>query len=47
LSELVIGATLTDNPFVSMQVAEVLIYDRALSAVEQTQTEQYLQDKYF
>jgi hypothetical protein len=43
----VIGAEMKDNPFLSMQVAEVLIYDRALSSAEQAQTEQYLQNKYF
>jgi hypothetical protein len=47
LTELAIGTELNDTPFISMQVAEVLLYDRALTAAERLQVEQYLQDKYF
>jgi glucose/arabinose dehydrogenase len=47
LDAMVLGAELDSSPFMDMQVAEVLIYDRALSTTEQAQLQSYLQDKYF
>ena len=47
LTNMVLGAELDSNPFMDMQVAAVLVYDRALSAAEQTQVLDYLQNKYF
>ncbi|EDX87629.1 PKD domain protein [Synechococcus sp. PCC 7335] len=44
---LVIGSEIDGAPFVDMNVAEVIIYDRALSETEQQQVQSYLQDKYF
>ncbi len=44
---LVIGAELDGTPFVDMEVAALLIYDRALSETERQQVETYLQGKYF
>ena len=44
---LVIGAELDGTPYVDMDIAEVLIYDRALSEAERQQVETYLQTKYF
>src|SRR5690606_7951495 len=47
LNQIVLGAEIDGNPHVDMQVAAVLVYDRALSAAEQVQVQQYLQGKYF
>ena len=47
LSDLVIGAEIDSDPFLTMQIAAVIVYDRALSTVEQTQVDDYLQTKYF
>ncbi len=47
LSNLVIGAELDGTPHVDMQVAAVLVYNRALSSSEQDQVLAYLQGKYF
>jgi hypothetical protein len=44
--KLVIGAEIDGSPQVDMEVAEVLIYDRALSDTERQQVENYLQEKY-
>ena len=44
--DLVIGAEIDLLPAVAMDVAGVLIYDRALGEVERTQVENYLQEKY-
>lgn len=43
----VVGAELNSNPFVAMDIAEIIIYDRALSEVERDQIEQHLQERYF
>ncbi|MEM8503558.1 MAG: DUF4347 domain-containing protein, partial [Cyanobacteria bacterium P01_D01_bin.1] len=43
----VIGSEIDGAPFVNMDIAEVIIYDRALSEIERQQVESYLQDKYF
>jgi hypothetical protein len=43
----VLGAEIDSDPYVDMQVAELLVYDRALSTAEQQQVQQYLQAKYF
>ena len=44
---LVIGSEIDGAPFTDMDVAEVIIYDRALSEIERQQVQTYLQDKYF
>ncbi|EAW35516.1 Ig-like domain-containing protein [Lyngbya sp. PCC 8106] len=47
LDKIVLGAEIDSNPFVDMDVAEILVFDRALSQSEQTQVNNYLQQKYF
>jgi len=47
LDAMVLGAELDSSPFVDMQVAAVLVYDRALSTAEQAQLQSYLQTRYF
>jgi hypothetical protein len=42
-----VGAEIADFAFIDMQVAAVLVYDRALSSAEQQQVQNYLQEKYF
>ncbi|MBE9062317.1 cadherin-like domain-containing protein, partial [cf. Phormidesmis sp. LEGE 11477] len=44
---LVIGAEIDSSPHIDMDVATLLIYDRALSSNERQQVETYLQEKYF
>jgi hypothetical protein len=44
--KIVVGAEIDGTPHVSMQVAAVLVYDRALSEGERQQVEAYLQNKY-
>jgi hypothetical protein len=44
--KIVVGAELDEDPYVDMEVAEVVVYDRALTDTERQQVEQYLQDKY-
>ncbi len=44
---LVIGAEIDSSPYVDMDVAEILIYDEALSDAERQRVETYLKDKYF
>ena len=44
---LVIGAELDGSPHVAMDVAAVLVYDRALSEAERQGVESYLASKYF
>jgi len=44
---LVVGAELNSNRFVNMDVAAILVYNRALSAAERQQVDTYLRDKYF
>ena len=43
---LVLGADLDQSPYVDMQVAAVMVFDRALSETEQLEVREYLQDKY-
>ncbi|MEL7038730.1 MAG: PQQ-dependent sugar dehydrogenase [Cyanobacteria bacterium J06592_8] len=47
LNQIVIGADIDSSPFVDMEVAEILVYDGALSDAERQQVETYLQQKYF
>jgi hypothetical protein len=47
LSRIALGEEIDGNPFVDMQVAAILVYNRALSAGEQNQVKAYLQAKYF
>jgi len=47
LTRLVLGAEIDSSPYIDMQVAAVLVYDRALSAEEQVEVLNYLQSKYF
>ena len=42
----VLGADLDQSPYVQMQVAAVLMYDRALSEAEQAELESYLDSRY-
>jgi hypothetical protein len=42
----VLGAELDAPPYLDMEVAAVLVYDRALTDTERQQVEQYLQDSY-
>lgn len=43
---ILIGAELDGDPFADMDVAAVMVYDRALSSPERLQVESYLQQKY-
>ena len=43
---MVVGAELDGSPFINMQVAAIVVYDRALSAAEHDQVQAYLQSKY-
>ena len=45
--QLILGAELDGQPYLRMDLAAVLVYDRALSETERIQVEAYLQDKYF
>src|SRR5690606_16350523 len=45
-NKVVLGAEIDGNPYVDMQVAAVLVYDRALSPGEHQQVLQYLDEKY-
>jgi hypothetical protein len=47
LQKLVIGAEIDEEPYVDMEVAEVVIYDRALTETERQQVEDYFDAKYF
>ncbi|MHC5112728.1 MAG: Ig-like domain-containing protein, partial [Planctomycetota bacterium] len=47
VDEIVVGAELNDRAFLDMDVAEVLIYERALSSAELQQVDAYFQAKYF
>ncbi len=47
LSNLVVGAELDGYPFMDMQVAAILVYDRALSVNQQDRVQRYLRNKYF
>lgn len=47
LSGLVLGAEIDSNPYLDMQVAAVLVYNRALSSTEQAAVQEYLRQKYF
>ena len=44
--KIVLGAEIDGDPYVRMQAAALLVYDRALSSTEQLQVLQYLQGKY-
>ena len=44
---LVLGAEIDGTPFVGMEVAAALIYDRALTGAERGEIQNYLQSKYF
>lgn len=46
-SKILIGEEISELGFVQIEVAAVLIYDRALDAVERQQVETYLNTKYF
>src|SRR5690606_27434185 len=46
LSRIVVGAELDASPYLAMDVAAVLVYDRALPASERAQVEAYLREKY-
>jgi hypothetical protein len=46
LNKLVIAQEINDNGYVTMDVAAVLIYDRALNESERASVENYLQSKY-
>ncbi len=46
-SQIVIGAEIDGNPQLNMTVAEILVYDRALTTAERQQVEDYLRSKYF
>ncbi|MEM7165196.1 MAG: immunoglobulin domain-containing protein [Planctomycetota bacterium] len=43
----VLGVDIDGDPFVAMQVAEVLVYDRALTPIERDTVYAYLRAKYF
>ena len=47
VDRIVIGAEIDSSPYVDMDVAAVLLYDRALSNSERAEVEAYLQQKYF
>ncbi|MEQ1850547.1 MAG: HYR domain-containing protein [Chthoniobacteraceae bacterium] len=47
LSKLVIGVEMANFGYVGMDVAAVLVYDRALTPAERASVEAYLRDKYF
>ena len=47
VTKMVIGEEVAGLGDIDMQIAAVLIYDRALSTTERTTVENYLQDKYF
>ncbi|MDQ8203588.1 PQQ-dependent sugar dehydrogenase [Pelagicoccus sp. SDUM812003] len=47
VNRIVIGAEIADNGYVDMDIAAVLIYNRALSQAERIQVEMYLSGKYF
>ena len=46
LETLVVGSNLKGTNSIDMEVAEILVYDRALSEAERQQVETYLQQKY-
>ena len=43
---MVVGTELDGSPFINMQVAAIVVYNRALSATEHDQVQAYLQLKY-
>ena len=47
LDRIVLGAEIDGSPFMDMEVAEILVYDRALSQEERTQVDSYIQQRYF
>jgi hypothetical protein len=46
LQQMVLGAELDSNPYLDMEVAAVIVYDRALSDSERQQVEDHLDQKY-
>ena len=47
VQSMAVGVEIDGAPFVKMQVAAIIVYDRALSAAEHDQVHAYLQAKYF
>ena len=47
LDKLVVGAEIDSKPYLDMEVAGILVYDRALNEVELQQVNSYLEEKYF
>ena len=47
LDTLVVGAEIDSSPYLDMEVAGILVYDRALNEVELQQVNSYLEEKYF
>lgn len=45
--QLVVGAEINNNNHVDMEVAEIIVFDRALDDAERQKVESYLQQKYF
>ncbi len=46
-TEMRIGVEIDDSPFVDMEVAEILVYDRVLTATELSDLEAWIQSAYF
>ena len=46
LNNMVVGAEIDSDPYIDMEVAAILIYDRALTSAEYQAVEQYLEVKY-
>lgn len=47
LANIVVGAEIDGSPFTDMQIAAVIVYDRAVSTQEFAQVQSYLGNKYF
>jgi glucose/arabinose dehydrogenase len=47
LDKIVLGAEIDGNPHLDMEVAEILVFDRALTEAERLQVDSYLQEAYF
>ena len=46
LDRIIVGAEFDNSPYLDIEVATVLVYDRALSDAERQEVESYLQNKY-
>ncbi|MGB5711274.1 MAG: hypothetical protein WBM44_10245, partial [Waterburya sp.] len=46
LDKLVVGAEIDSSPYLDMEVAGIIVYDRALNEAELQQVNSYLEDKY-